>query len=288
MLGPHVFPAKDGGSDPRACPACGTGRLSLKISGKYGAFIGCGNYPECRYTRQLANQGGADAATPNGKQLGEDPATGLAVTLRNGRFGPYVQLGDGAEDDKPKRASVPKSLDAASLELEAALNLLSLPREVGLHPETGQPVSAGIGRYGPFVLHEGTYANLDSVDDVFNVGLNRAVALIADKKSGKGGRFGRAAAKQTLKDLGEHPDLGGKVEVLNGRYGPYVSHNKINANVPKGKDPAELTIGEAVDLLAERAAKGGGKKKPAPKAPKAGGKAPKKAKAAKADAESGP
>ncbi len=293
LLGPHVFPAKEDGSDPRACPSCGTGRLSLKISGKYGAFVGCGNYPECRYTRQLASQGEGAAETVglDGKVLGEDPATGLAVTLKSGRFGPYVQLGEAAGDEKPKRSSLPKGVDAGSLDLGKALELLSLPREVGTHPETGLPITAGIGRYGPFVLHDKTYANLENVEEVFTVGVNRAVTLIADKKAGKGGRFGRAAARQVLKDLGEHPAAGGKIEVLSGRYGPYISHNKINANVPKGRDPASLSVAEAVELLAERAAKGGGKKKPARKAAAAEKAKPakkpatKKAKRAKAEAE---
>jgi DNA topoisomerase-1 len=257
LLGPHIFPAKGDGSDPRACPSCGAGRLSLK-TGKFGAFIGCSNYPECRYTRQFS-QGGeepGEAAKPEGKLLGHDPETAQPVTLRLGRFGPYVQLGDGSDDEKPPRSSIPKGWDANTLDLERALQLLSLPREVGVHPETGKPITAGIGRYGPFVLHDGTYANLESVDEVFAVGLNRAVSALADKKAGKGGRFGRAAPRQVLKDLGEHPSEGGKIEVLNGRYGPYVTHNKVNANIPRGKDPATLSVDEAVGLLAERAAKG--------------------------------
>ena len=257
LLGPHIFPDKGDGSDPRACPACNAGRLSLK-TGKFGAFIGCSNYPECRFTRQFS-QGGeepGEAAKPEGKLLGHHPDTNEPVTLRLGRFGPYVQLGDGTDDEKPPRSSIPKGWDANTLDLEKALLLLSLPREVGLHPETQKPITAGIGRYGPFVLHDGAYANLESVDEVFTVGLNRAVTVIADKKAGKGGRFGRAAPRQVLKDLGEHPAEGGKIEVLNGRYGPYVTHNKVNANVPRGRDPATLTMDEAVVLLAERAAKG--------------------------------
>ena len=257
LLGPHIFPDKGDGSDPRACPSCNAGRLSLK-TGKFGAFIGCSNYPECRFTRQFS-QGGEDpgeAAKPEGKLLGHDPDTNLPVTLRLGRFGPYVQLGDGTDDEKPPRSSIPKGWDANTLDLEKALQLLSLPREVGMHPETGKPITAGLGRYGPFVLHDGTYANLESVDEVFAVGLNRAVSALADKKAGKGGRFGRAAARQVLKDLGEHPSEGGKIEVLNGRYGPYVTHNKVNANIPRGREPASLSVDEAVGLLAERAAKG--------------------------------
>ena len=262
ILGPHIFPPKAEGGDPRLCPNCGEGRLSLKISGKYGAFIGCSRYPDCRYTRQLSQpQGPAEASTPDGKLLGTDPETGLPVTLRTGRFGPYVQLGEGSKDDKPKRASIPKGVDANAVELAYALKLLSLPREVGLHPETGKPITAGLGRYGPFILHDGTYANLPTVEEVFDVGINRAVALIAEKKAGGGkGRFQRAAPT-VLKELGEHPSEGGKIQVLSGRYGPYVKHEGVNATLPRGKEPTALTIDEAVLLIAERAAKGPSKGK---------------------------
>ncbi len=235
MLGPHVFPAKEDGSDSRLCPKCGTGRLSLKISGKSGAFIGCGNYPDCKYTRQLSGEvtGGGD------RDLGFDPETGLPVLVKAGRFGPYLQLGEAEGDEKPKRSSIPKGIDAATIDFEKALQLLSLPREVGIHPETGTPITAGLGRYGPFILHDGTYANVDSIEDVFTIGLNRAVTLLAEKRAGKGGgRFGRAAVKTVLKELGEHPGGGGKMQVLDGKYGPYVSWNKVNATVPKGTDPA--------------------------------------------------
>ena len=263
ILGPHIFPAREDGSDPRSCPSCKTGRLSLKISGKYGAFIGCGNYPECRYTRQLGDvngQGDPDAAGPDGKLLGYDPDTGLAVTLRTGRFGPYLQLGEGAEGEKPKRSSIPKGVDAGSVDLEFALKLLSLPREVGMHPETGKQITAGLGRYGPFILHDGTYANVESIEDVFSVGLNRAVTLLAEKAAGAKSRFQRAKPT-VLKDLGEHPDGGGKIEVLSGRYGPYVKHGDVNATLPNGKEPTALTVAEAVELIAARAAKGPSKKK---------------------------
>jgi DNA topoisomerase I len=259
MLGPHIFPPKEDGSDPRLCPACSAGRLSLRV-GKFGAFIGCANYPECRYTRQFsdAGNGNGEAVTPDGKLLGYDPDTALPVTLRTGRFGPYVQLGDGTDDDKPKRASVPKGIDAATVDLEKALQLLSLPREIGAHPETGKPISAGIGRYGPFVLHDGLYANLESVEDVFTVGINRAVVLLAEKAAGGGRKKWSRPQAQVLKELGEHPD-GGKIEILSGRYGPYVKHGSTNATLPKGKDPAALTVEEAVELLAARAGKGNGK-----------------------------
>ena len=262
ILGPHIFPPREDGSDPRSCPSCKAGRLSLKISGKYGAFIGCGNYPECRYTRQLSDVGNGDgeAVSPDGKQLGFDPDSGLAVTLRTGRFGPYLQLGEGSEDEKPKRSSLPKGVDAGSVDLEYALKLLSLPREVGLHPESGKPITAGLGRYGPFVLHDGMYANVEGIEEVFSVGLNRAVALLAEKAAGNKSRFQRNKPA-VLKDLGEHPDGGGKIEVLSGRYGPYVKHGAVNATIPNGKDPAAISVAEAVELIAARAAKGPSKKK---------------------------
>jgi DNA topoisomerase I len=274
LLGPHIFPAREDGHDPRTCPKCGKGQLSLKISGKNGAFIGCGNYPDCRYTRQLSQTGAdGEAAALDGKVLGIDPVTEKEVTLRNGRFGAYVQLGEAAtKDDKPKRSSLPKGWDPGSLDLERALTLLNLPRDVGQHPETKTPIVANFGRFGPYILHDGTYANLPSPDDVFNIGLNHAVTLLAEKRAGGGkGRFGRgAAARVVLLDLGEHPDSGGKIEVLEGKYGAYVTHDGVNATVPKSSDPKALTITEAVALIAERIAKGGlkpkkGQKKAAPK-----------------------
>lgn len=282
-LGPHIFPQRADGSDPRSCPTCGTGRLSLK-TGKFGAFIGCSNYPECRFTRQLAQSEDDTAQESGDRELGTDPVTGETVFLKAGRFGPYVQLGEG---DKPKRSSLPKGWSAAAMDLEKGLRLLRLPREVGLHPEDNQPISAGIGRFGPFVLHNGTYANLPNVDEVFEVGLNRAVALLAEKRAG-GGRPGRGEAA-ALKDLGAHPGDGAPVKVLAGRYGPYIKHGSTNANIPKGKDPQEITLEEAVALLAEREAKGGGKKKPAKAAakPKAE-KAPAKKAAAKKTAAKKP
>ena len=280
ILGPHIFPPREDGSDPRSCPSCKAGRLSLKISGKYGAFIGCGNYPECRYTRQLSDVGSGDgeAVNPDGKQLGFDPDSGLAVTLRTGRFGPYLQLGEGSEDEKPKRSSLPKGVDAGSVDLEYALKLLSLPREVGIHPETGKAITAGLGRYGPFVLHDGMYANVEGIEEVFSVGLNRAVVLLAEKAAGNKSRFQRAKAT-VLKDLGEHPDGGGKIEVLSGRYGPYVKHGAVNATLPNGKDPAAISVAEAVELIAARAAKGPSKKKKPVR--KAAGEAKPAAKSAK-------
>ncbi|MGB0497153.1 MAG: type I DNA topoisomerase [Rubricella sp.] len=267
VLEPHLFPPKEDGSDPRLCPRCGEGRLSLKTARSGGAFIGCGNYPECRYTRPLGGE--VEGQELDGKLLGHDPETGLPVTLRAGRFGPYVQLGEADEDNpKPKRASLPKGLAPEAVDLDKALSLLSLPRHVGDHPEGGT-IEAAIGRFGPYVLHidvEGkkTYANLPEADEVFTIGLNRAVDLIAEKKANPGRGRGQAAAP--LKDLGEHPD-GGKVSVMKGRYGPYVKWEKINATLPKDEDPEAITLERALELIAEKAAKKGGKKKTARKAP---------------------
>ncbi|MCB1423701.1 MAG: type I DNA topoisomerase [Nitratireductor sp.] len=240
-----AFPPKDDGSNPRACPKCGDGQLSLKV-GRFGAFIGCSNYPECNFTRQLGAGEEADSEDNGPKVLGRDPETDEEITVRTGRFGPYVQRGEGKE---ATRGSIPKGWDPADIDYERAMQLLSLPREVGKHPEDGKLITAGIGRYGPFVLHEGVYANLDSPEEVFTVGLNRAVDLIAEKAA-KGGR--RGAAK-SLKDLGEHPDLGGMIAVKDGRYGPYVNHGKVNATLPKDKDPQSVTLEEAVALIAAKA-----------------------------------
>lgn len=286
-LGPHIFPAKEDGSDARACPTCATGRLSLK-TGKFGAFIGCSNYPECRFTRTLANAEGEDGAESGDRELGKHPGTGQAVWLKIGRFGPYVEM---AEGDKPKRASLPKGWLPAAIDLEKAIRLLSLPREVGNHPDDGAIILAGIGRFGPYVQHSGTYANLDLPEEVFDVGLNRAITVLAEKLAGGGKGRGRAEAT-ALKDLGLHPQTGKSVKILSGRFGPYIKHEATNANVPKGMEPTDLTLEEAVRLIAEREAKGGGKKKPVkakaaakPKAEKAAAspkkKAPAKAAAAK-------
>ncbi|HEY0848410.1 MAG TPA: type I DNA topoisomerase [Bradyrhizobium sp.] len=268
MLGPHIYPARADGGDPRQCPSCSTGRLNLK-AGKFGAFVGCSNYPECRYTRPLA----ADSEASADRVLGKDPETDRDVVVKAGRFGPYIQLGeqkDYAEDEKPKRAGIPKNTSPSDVDLDLALKLLSLPREIGKHPETGEPITAGLGRFGPFVRHEKTYASLEAGDDVFSIGLNRAVTLIAEKvaKGPSGRRFGADPGKP----LGDHPSLGG-VALKNGRYGPYVTAGGVNATIPSDIAPDTITLAQAITLIDERAAKGGGKTKRTKKA------APAKAKA---------
>ncbi len=275
-LGEHIFPPKADGSDPRLCPTCGNGRLSLK-TGKFGAFVGCSNYPECRHTRPLAQSDAEDGGESGDRELGIDPANGHVIWLKAGRFGPYVEEIGG---EKPKLASLPKDWPPASMDIDKALKLLRLPREVGMHPEEGGMIVAGIGRYGPYVQHNGAYANLPTVDEVFEVGLNRAVTVLAEKRSGAGRGRGRAEPT-ALKDLGVHPTSGKPVRILEGRYGPYIKHEDTNANVPKGSDPQSLTLEAAVLLLAEREAKGTGKKKPARRGAAASAAKPKKAAAKK-------
>ncbi len=281
MLGPHIFPPREDGGDPRQCPSCNTGRLNLK-AGRFGAFVGCSNYPECRYTRPLVASGDSEAAD---RVLGKDPDTGLDVAVKSGRFGPYIQLGEASdvgEGEKPKRAGIPKGTSPADVDLQLALNLLSLPREVGVHPEDGQPIKAGIGRFGPYVQHGKTYASLEAGDEVFTIGLNRAVTLIAEKIA-KGPGRGRFKADPG-KPVGDHPTLG-PIVVKNGRYGAYVSADGINATLPDGKTPDTITLEDAIALIDERAAKGGGKTKrtAAKKTAKPAKKAPtKKAPAKKA------
>ena len=286
LLGPHIFPAKADGSDPRGCPTCGTGQLSLKL-GKFGAFIGCSNYPECRYTRQLAVPApGEDSGQAGTRILGTDPASGLEVSVRDGRFGTFIQLGEAVpEGEKPKRSSVPKGVDAGALTLERALAYLSLPREIARHPETSEPILAGIGRYGPYVQHGKTYASLGRDDDVLEIGANRAVDLVMTKEAG-GARGGRTV--DPGRPLGDDPESGKPVVVKAGRYGPYVTDGETNATLPRETTSDAVTLDEAILLLAARRAAGPAKPKraargraPAKKATKAPAKAAKPKAAAK-------
>ena len=253
-LAPQLYPPKEDGSDPRRCPKCGNGQLHLKSS-RTGGFVGCGNYPECNFTRPISGETNGSAERLLGEENGDE------IFLKSGRYGPYIQRGEPSEENKkPQRASLPKGWSASDIELEKALKLLSLPREVGPHPEDGQIIEAGIGRYGPFVRHGRIYANLKDPDDVFNIGMNRAVEELAKKATAGSGR---GTASKAIKELGEHPEGGGPVNVMDGRYGPYVKYAKINATIPKGKDPEEITLEEAINLINEKSAKGKkrGKKK---------------------------
>lgn len=277
-LGPHFFPARADGREPRACPSCNTGRLGLKLA-RNGAFIGCSNYPDCRYTTALlvndgTDQGGLETGQ---KDLGIDVETGEKVSLRRGPYGVYVQLGDG---DKPKRQGLPKGLDPATLDLDTAMRLLSLPRLIGLHPETQQKIQAGIGRFGPYLKHGDTFKSLPAGDDVLSVGMNRAVEILATPSAGRGGRN---AGANKLREIGPDPDTKEMIEVYSGKYGPYVKRGALNATLPRNADPSAFTMAEAQELLAKKAASGGSKKparggRTAKQAPKAKTKAPGKTK----------
>ncbi|MEP3689269.1 MAG: type I DNA topoisomerase [Sulfitobacter dubius] len=286
VLEPHLFPPTEDGSDPRLCPNCEIGRLSMRTARSGGAFIGCSNYPECRYTRPFGPpdpEAEASAIPPDGKLLGEDQ--GDEIRVFKGRFGPYVQRGPVTEEKKkPPRQSIPKDWPAEEVTLEQGVMLLSLPRQIGPHPEDGVMVWSNIGRYGPYIKHAestsdrgGTNANLEGIDEVFTVGMNRAVQLLAEKVASRGGR-GKAA--KPIREMGEHPDLGGAVNVMEGKYGPYVKWEKVNATIPKEIEPGDLTMERAVELIEEKLAKSPAKRKAATKK-----KAPAKKPAAKAAAK---
>jgi len=271
-LGPHFFPERADGSDPRACPGCGSGRLGLKL-GRHGAFIGCSTYPDCKFTRPLAVMDGSTQAGDSlieTRELGVDPATGKKVTLRQGPYGPYVQLGDTPpkpegpkkrkkkgddtpDPEKPKRASLPKKMTPDDVTFERALALLSLPRLVGKHPESGEDILAGLGRFGPYLKHAGLFKSLPADDDVLTVGINRAVDLLAQASKGR--------QRAPGKELGPHPEDQKPVTLHQGRYGPYVAHGKVYASLPRGMNEGEVTLASALPLLAARAeAKGGARK----------------------------
>lgn len=244
-----LFPPRQDGKDPRLCPRCNEGRLNLRLSRRTGVFLGCERYPECDYTSPI---GGKDEAEWAGdRELGVDP-DGKRVLVRKGPFGFYFQLGQPEGDRKPKRVSLPDGIDPSAATFDEAMQYLALPRAIGTHPESGEPVQAGIGRYGPYVLHQKVYASIPKGESVLEVGLNRAVDLLATKLSRRGG--GRASARTPLKELGEHPD-GGVIQVLDGRYGPYVKWNGLNATLPDGMAPEAVTREEAVELLAIRASR---------------------------------
>jgi DNA topoisomerase-1 len=271
FLSDYLFPPTANGTDPRACPKClaegrDGGRLSLR-GGRYGAFVACSNYPECSFRRKFGQPNGENGEGED-EAMGADPVTGLEIHRKSGRFGPYVQMGEGKD---AKRASIPK--DLPEFDLEWAIKLLALPREIGAHPETGQPITASIGRYGPYLAHDGKYAKLGSTRDVFETGMNAAVTLLAEAANRKGGAGGRAKA-EPIKTLGVHPTSGGEIKVMPGRYGPYVTDGTTNATLPRDVKPEDVTEEQAIALIDARAAKGPAKKKGARK------KAPAKKKAA--------
>ena len=243
-LGPHFFPPREDGSDPRACPACGNGRIGLRL-GRYGSFIGCSNYPTCQYTRKLAIDGtesSEDTLKDGQRVLGQDPATGEEITLRRGPYGLYVQQGEPDPTDKkakPKRSSLTRGMDPDILSLEDAMGLLSLPRLVGHHPTTGEKIEAGVGRFGPYIKMGPLFASLDKDDDVLHIGLNRAMDLIGKKQD-------------SVRNLGPHPKDSAPVVARKGRFGPYAQWGNVVANLPRGEELSEFTLDQAVALLAEK------------------------------------
>ena len=271
FLAPFLFPDKGDGIDPRVCPNCGNGRLSLR-GGKFGAFVACSNYPDCKFTRQFG-QGGDGASDAGPQVLGGEGDE--AISLRTGRFGAYVQRGEGKD---AKRASIPRDLPQADIDLGWAEKLLSLPRTIGMHPESGEPITASIGRYGPYLAHGGKYAKLGSTAEVFETGMNAAVAKLADAAAG-GGRA-RGAAREPLKLVGVHPRTALELRVMEGRYGPYVTDGTTHASLPKSVDPQALSLDDAVRLIDDRAERAPAKK--GKKAPPRKAKAPAKSKAAAA------
>jgi DNA topoisomerase-1 len=257
FLSDYLFPKQADGGDPRQCPKCVAegregGRLGLR-GGRYGAFVACSNYPECSFRRKFGQPGEGGAGED--ESMGQDPATGLEVQRKTGRYGPYVQLGEGKD---ARRASIPK--DLPDFDLEWALRLLALPREIGLHPESGKPITASIGRYGPYLAHDGKYAKLSGTRDVFETGMNAAVTLLAEAANRNGRGAGRAKA-EPIQTFGAHPTSGGEIKVMPGRYGPYVTDGTTNATLPKAMKPEDVTELQAIELIDARAAKGPAKKK---------------------------
>jgi DNA topoisomerase-1 len=244
FLAPWLYPPREDGSDPRVCPQCGTGRLSLR-GGKFGAFVACSNYPECRYTQKFGQAGAGEQPSEGPQDLGN------GITLKSGRFGPYVERGD-------KRASIPKDVPVADVDAEFAERLLSLPREIGPHPETGKLIRASIGRYGPYLEHNGKYARLNSTAEVFETGMNAAVAKLADAALGGGRR--QAASREPIVVLGAHPSSGKEIKVMSGRYGPYVTDGTTHATLPKTADPKAVTLEQAVGWIDAKAEKGPAKR----------------------------
>ena len=251
VLEPHLFPTEEAGIDPRSCKNCDDGRLSMRTARSGGAFIGCSNYPECRFTRPFGPPGTESSAIgPDGKLLGHDGED--QISLRDGRYGPYVQRGNLTEENpKPQRMSIPKTWSIDELTFEKAVQLLSLPREIGPHPEDGVIIESSIGRFGPYVKHGSLYANIGDIDEVWSIGMNRAVEELAKKAA----RGGRGATAKPLAELGEHPTDGGPINVMNGRYGPYVKWGKINATIPKDMAPEAVTMEIAVALISEKSPK---------------------------------
>ncbi|MEG8099386.1 type I DNA topoisomerase [Candidatus Liberibacter brunswickensis] len=240
-----IFYNKDNNENNRTCPECNTNPLSLKLSSKYGAFVGCTNYPECKYTRQLTSNQQNTPETKDPILLGEDPETKESITLRSGRFGFYVQRGDG---DNAKRCGLPKNWEKDIVDYEKAMSLLSLPKEIGIHPETKKSVITGIGKYGCYLNHDGSYTKLESIEQVLTINLEEAISYIKNKQKNE---KSRKNSKKKSNVIGMHPE-GGYITIHHGRYGPYISWKKINASLSKQEDPDTINLESALKILNEK------------------------------------
>ena len=250
-LGPHFFPP-DGNDEKRKCPTCNNGRLGIKV-GKFGGFIGCSNYPDCKYTVQFNQLNDKDGSSLNGpKEIGIYPETGEMITLRKGPYGFYMQVGEGTKEKKPKRVSIPKNFEPEEIGLNTAIQLLGLPRKLGFHPETNKTVSIGIGMYGPYILHDKKYKALEKTDNILDIELEKALELIS-KPTQRG--------NATLKTFGEHPTEKKNITAHDGKFGPYVKCGKINASLLGDQIIDSLNLEEAIKLIDERKQKIGLKKK---------------------------
>ncbi len=262
-LGKLIFDTDENGKIDRKCKLCQTGELSLKNSFRGGAFIGCSNYPDCKYTRPLSKaKAAAQANLSEPKLIGKNDI-GKDIYLKNGRFGPYLQYELSNEEieniKKPKtktkkkkkeesnfkNVSIPKGLDIENVDLDKAKYLCSLPRIIGKHPDLDKDITINVGRFGPYLKCDNKSARLESIEELFNIGLNRAITLISEAKPGR-------ISSSMIKDLGEHPEDKKPVRIMKGQYGPYIKYKSLNATIPEEKDPAELTMEEALILIEKR------------------------------------
>ena len=247
----HIFIEADGKDITRECPTC-SGQLSLKVS-RFGAFVGCSNYPECKFTRPISPKKIKEVVED--KVLGIDDETKKEIKLLSGRFGPYIQLGDNDQKEKPKRASIPKGIPAAEIDLAKANYLLSLPREIGSHPESGEMITINYGRYGGYLSCADKNASLEDISEFFEIGINRAVSLLANAKPG------RLKSSSEIKTLGDHPEDKKPIKVMKGKFGPYIKYKSINATIPDQYDPETISMDEALDLIERKLEKDGKSKK---------------------------
>ena len=246
ILTPHIFPNNDGKKDPRLCHSCNEGILSIRTSRSGSAFIGCSNYPECKFVRPFAvitdesiNEKSTEGA------IGLDDR-GIEIFLKSGRFGPYVQLGNSSEQNpKPKRTSIPKNFETSKITIEIARKLLDLPKVLGNHPSDNEPIHSAIGPYGPYLKHNSVYANIKDLEDFLSIGMNRAVELLSENEK-KNSNSKKASS--VLKIIGVHPE-GGDIQLMNGRFGPYIKYKKSNISIKNKDNLEDINLDVALELI---------------------------------------